>query len=178
MSAGSPTISEKLETGSYPDLASPTDSVINADFAEMDAEAQEKQREEWKAELVKTEEEILTLKQVLASKEAHAAGLKRRLGITQWREFNADMAQGLKNIQETQVYKKTAEMATATKDRATGIFSNLASTASYINVSEKVGSAFGAAKNRMSASLSSTSISGATETTNGNAEKPSTIPEA
>ncbi len=37
--------------------------------------------------------------QVLASKEAHAAGLKRRLGITAWREFSEDMTQGLKNIQ-------------------------------------------------------------------------------
>ena len=60
---------------------------------------QERQRDEWKNELSKTEEEIMTLKQVLASKEAHAAGLKRRLGITQWREFSEDMAQGLKNLQ-------------------------------------------------------------------------------
>ena len=60
---------------------------------------QERQRDEWKSELAKTEEEIMTLKQVLASKEAHAAGLKRRLGITQWREFSEDMAQGLKNLQ-------------------------------------------------------------------------------
>jgi len=37
--------------------------------------------------------------QVLASKEAHAAGLKRRLGITAWREFSEDMTQGLKSIQ-------------------------------------------------------------------------------
>ena len=51
------------------------------------------------AKLRKTEEEIMTLKQVLASKEAHAVGLKRRLGITQWREFSEDMAQGLKNLQ-------------------------------------------------------------------------------
>ena len=62
---------------------------------------QERQRDEWKSELSKTEEEILTLKQVLASKEAHALGLKRRLGITQWREFSEDMAQGLKNLQVT-----------------------------------------------------------------------------
>jgi hypothetical protein len=40
----------------------------------LSAEEQETQREEWKAELSKTEEEILTLKQVLASKERHAAG--------------------------------------------------------------------------------------------------------
>ena len=31
---------------------------------------------------------------MLASKEFHAAGLKRRLGITAWREFSEDMQQG------------------------------------------------------------------------------------
>ena len=31
---------------------------------------------------------------MLASKEFHAAGLKRRLGITAWREFSEDMHQG------------------------------------------------------------------------------------
>ena len=50
--------------GSYPDLASPTDSVIAGDFGAMTAAEQEQQREEWKAELAKTEEEIATLKQV------------------------------------------------------------------------------------------------------------------
>ena len=59
---------------------SPTDSVIGRDFQELSAEEQERQREEWKAELRKTEEEVLTLlKQVLCAKEKHAAGLKRRL---------------------------------------------------------------------------------------------------
>ena len=53
---------------------SPTDSVIGRDFQELSAEEQERQREEWKAELKKTEEEILTLKQVLTAKERHAAG--------------------------------------------------------------------------------------------------------
>ena len=55
--------------------------------------------------------------QVLASKEIHAAGLKRRLGITAWREFSEDMQQGLKSISETQAYKKTAEGLTAVKSK-------------------------------------------------------------
>ena len=37
------------------------------------------------------------------------SGLKRRLGITQWREFSEDMTQGLKNLQESATYKRTAE---------------------------------------------------------------------
>merc|ERR1712107_824280 len=75
-------------------------------------------REEWKAELRKTEEEVLTLRQVLTAKERHAAGLKRRLGITQWREFSEDMTQGLKNLQESATYKRTAENLQFAKDIA------------------------------------------------------------
>ena len=51
-------------TTSYPDLASPTDSVIAGDFGSLSAAEQERQRDEWKAELAKTEEEIHTLRQV------------------------------------------------------------------------------------------------------------------
>merc|ERR1712002_865119 len=91
------------------DISSPTDSVIGTDFQGLTAEEQEKQREEWKSELKKTEEEILTLKQVLVSKERHAQGLKRRLGITAWREISEDMTQGLKNLQESATYKRTSE---------------------------------------------------------------------
>merc|ERR1712141_983839 len=94
---------------SYPalDATSPTDSVIAGDFGSLSAQEQERQRDEWKAELGKTEEEIITLRQVLASKEAHAQGLKRRLGITAWREFSEDMTQGLKNLQDSQENKRS-----------------------------------------------------------------------
>jgi len=57
------------DEGSPYDITSPTDSVIGADFQGLSAEEQERQREEWKAELRKTEEEILTLRQVLTAKE-------------------------------------------------------------------------------------------------------------
>lgn len=167
----------KEATESYPDLASPTDSVIAGDFGTLSPEEQERQREEWKGELKKTEEEIATLRQVLASKEAHAAGLKRRLGITNWREFSEDMTQGIKNLQESQAYKKTAEVASAAKEKTAGLFSSFASSASYISVSEKVGSAFGAAKTKMSQSLSSQSISKDAAGDSANSAVPSTIPE-
>merc|ERR1712123_428484 len=104
--------------GSPYDINSPTDSVIGADFQGLTAEEQERRREEWKAELKKTEEEILTLKQVVTAKERHAAGLKRRLGITAWREFSEDMTQGLKNLQESATYKRTAENLQFAKDIA------------------------------------------------------------
>ena len=57
-------------TSSYPalDATSPTDSVIQGDFGTLSAQEQERQRDEWKAELGKTEEEIITLKQVTNSR--------------------------------------------------------------------------------------------------------------
>jgi len=94
-------MSAASETSPYGDITSPTDSVIGGEFQDLSSEEQERQREEWKSELAKTEEEILTLKQVLASKERHAQGLKRRLGITAWREFSEDMTQGMKNLQDS-----------------------------------------------------------------------------
>ena len=148
---------------SYPDLdaTSPTDSVIAGDFGSLSAAEQERQRDEWKSELAKTEDEILTLKQVLASKEAHAAGLKRRLGITQWREFSEDMVQGLKNLQESSAYKKTAEGLNAAKNKTATMWSSVTASASastggwsLSGVSEKVTGAFGAAKTKVSQSFS------------------------
>lgn len=152
---------------SYPDLsdsvASPTDSVIAGDFGAMSAEEQELQRQEWKAELAKTEEEILTLKQVLASKEEVAAGLKRRLGITAWREFSEDMTQGLKNIQDSVAYKKTAEGIHVAKEKTAGLWSSVTSSTSFQNVSGRMGSAFGAAagavKSKMPQSMSTQGLS-------------------
>lgn len=48
-----------------------------------------------------TEEEIQTLRQVLASKTKHAQELKRKLGISAWKEWTNDLGQGVKNLQET-----------------------------------------------------------------------------
>merc|ERR1712107_556645 len=131
--------SRPRDDGSPYDINSPTDSVIGRDFQELSAEEQERQREEWKAELKKTEEEILTLKQVLTAKERHAAGLKRRLGITQWREFSEDMTQGLKNLQESATYKRTAENLQFAKDiareKSAGLIAGISASSTFQNLS-------------------------------------------
>jgi len=159
------------DEGSPYDINSPTDSVIGADFQGLTAEEQERQREEWKAELRKTEEEILTLRQVLTAKERHAAGLKRRLGITQWREFSEDMQQGLKNLQESATYKRTAENLQFAKDiareKSAGIISGIAANQTFQSMSSTVSSAFGAAKSRMSNSMSAQTFDEALNEHNG-----------
>ena len=157
------------------DLSSPTDSVIAGDFGSLTAAEQERQRDEWKAELSKTEEEILTLRQVLASKESHAAGLKRRLGITAWREFSDDMQQGLKSLQESEAYKKTAEGIEVVKTKTASAWSSVATSQSFINMSQKMGSAFGAAKTKVSQSLSPQG--GAAPATGAEDSKPEAKPE-
>ena len=92
---------------------------------------------------------------VLASKEAHAHGLKRRLGITAWREFSEDMQQGLKNLQDSQAAKKAGEAYTAAKTKTASVWSSIASSQSFISASQKMGTAFGAAKMKVSNSFSS-----------------------
>ena len=152
------------------DINSPTDSVIGRDFQELSAEEQERQREEWKAELKKTEEEILTLKQVLTAKERHAAGLKRRLGITAWREFSEDMTQGLKNLQESATYKRTAENIQFAKDIAKEKTSGMVAGITASGYFQSMSSAFGAAKTKISTSMSQQSFSDVTKEQNGAAE--------
>jgi len=165
-----PSSTSPVEGAPY-DITSPTDSVIGADFQGLTAEEQERQREEWKAELKKTEEEILTLKQVLAAKEKHAAGLKRRLGITQWREFSEDMAQGLKNLQESATYKRTAEniqfAKEIAKEKTTGIFSSIGQSGAWNSMSSSISNAYGAAKNKMSTSASQQTFDDALNEHNG-----------
>lgn len=54
-------------------------------------------------ELVRIEEEITTLRTVLASKVRRQGELKRKLGISVWREISDDMNQGIKNVKESDV---------------------------------------------------------------------------
>ncbi|XP_042896993.1 tumor protein D54 isoform X2 [Parasteatoda tepidariorum] len=71
-----------------------------------DPEQRAKLEDDLKTELAKTEEEIATLRQVLSAKVKHAQDLKRKLGITPWKELKEDVEQGLKNIQETSAMKE------------------------------------------------------------------------
>lgn len=73
-------------------------------YAGLDEDGKAALQEEFRQELAKTEEEIATLRQVLASKSKHAAELKRKLGISAWKEWTSDLGQGVKNLQETTAY--------------------------------------------------------------------------
>ncbi|XP_041773425.1 uncharacterized protein LOC121594335 isoform X2 [Anopheles merus] len=104
-----------LNIGSAPDNsgklsdASPVGSISSAEianeFSGLSAEEQTAQREEWSQELARVEEEITTLRTVLQSKMRHASELKRKLGITVWKEITDDVSQGIKNVKESNVYQ-------------------------------------------------------------------------
>ncbi|XP_054268198.1 tumor protein D54-like isoform X2 [Macrosteles quadrilineatus] len=84
------------------------DSGIN-ELAGLSPEEQERQKQEWADELAKVEEEIQTLRHVLASKMKASQELKRKLGFSVWREFQDDMSQGIRNVKESNVYHNVEE---------------------------------------------------------------------
>ncbi|XP_059225196.1 tumor protein D54 isoform X2 [Stomoxys calcitrans] len=92
-------------TGNTSPAASVASADIAAEFAALTVEEQERQRAEWSQELARVEEEINTLRTVLASKTRHASDLKRKLGITVWKEITDDMNQGIKSVKESSVFQ-------------------------------------------------------------------------
>jgi len=94
-------------------------------FAALSQEEKERQQEEWRTELGDLENEISTLRSVLAAKVQKAQDLKRKLGITVWREFTDDMNQGFKNVKESNVYQKTEYALKATAEKTTSLFGGL-----------------------------------------------------
>ncbi|KAK8753294.1 hypothetical protein OTU49_003720 [Cherax quadricarinatus] len=144
------------------------DSGVHETFNALSPEEQEKQREEWKSELIKTEEEIQTLRQVLGSKVKHAQDLKRRLGITVWREFTEDFNNSMKTVRESQttqyvqslpVYQKTAGAMSAVGEKTSSLFGGIGAkfgqlkeTPTFKSFEERVGGVYSAARTRMGGS--------------------------
>ncbi|XP_078507797.1 tumor protein D54 isoform X4 [Lissotriton helveticus] len=64
----------------------------------------EAEAEELKNELCKVEEEISTLRQVLAAKERHAWDLKKKLGQTPLNQLKQNFTKGLHDVQMSNAY--------------------------------------------------------------------------
>lgn len=156
--------SEKLSDTS-PGAASISSIDIANEFAGLSYEEQDRLRSEWSQELARVEEEIATLRTVLTSKVRLASELKRKLGITVWKEISDDVNQGLKNVKESQVYQSTQSALKSTAEKTTSIFGGLTSglssklsqmkkSDSYRSIEERVGSAYENVKTRVSTSRS------------------------
>ncbi|KAH8402084.1 hypothetical protein KR009_009559 [Drosophila setifemur] len=149
---------KRYNTANLSEPASPAASVasaeIAAEFAALSMEEKEQRRAEWSQELARVEEEINTLRTVLASKTRHASDLKRKLGITVWREVTDDMNQGLKNLKETTVYQ-SVEQSVGTFTKAVHEAPLYQRTESVLkSTGEKTASVFGSITSGISSKLS------------------------
>ncbi|XP_017038691.1 uncharacterized protein LOC108086306 isoform X5 [Drosophila ficusphila] len=145
-------------TANLSDPASPAASVasaeIAAEFAALSVEEKEQRRAEWSQELARVEEEINTLRTVLASKTRHASDLKRKLGITVWKEVTDDMNQGIRNLKESTVYQ-SVEQSVGTFTKAVHEAPLYQRTESVLkSTGEKTASVFGSITSGISSKLS------------------------
>ncbi|KAI5615054.1 tumor protein D53 isoform X5, partial [Silurus asotus] len=102
--------------------------------AELNNTITDEERKELQNDLIKLEEEIVTLKQVLASKEKHQAELKHRLGLTTLSELKQNLSKSWNGVQSSTVYKKTSETLSTAGQKTTSAISNFGTA-----VSKKIG---------------------------------------
>ncbi|KAM4571402.1 tpd52 like 2b isoform 4-T4 [Fundulus diaphanus] len=75
--------------------------------------------EELHIELIKVEEEINTLRQVLSAKERHASELKRKLGLSPLNELKQNITKSWQDVQTSQAYVRTSEKLGEWNERVT-----------------------------------------------------------
>jgi hypothetical protein len=132
-------------------LSPSSDNMAN-ELQGLTLEEQEQQRAEWSAQLAKVEEEIQTLRHVLANKIKVSQDLKRKLGISVWKELTDDVNQGIKNVKESHVFQKTESVLKSTAEKTTSILGGFGSgismklgqmrnSDSFRSLEERVGSA-------------------------------------
>ncbi|XP_030374262.1 uncharacterized protein LOC115623837 isoform X4 [Scaptodrosophila lebanonensis] len=163
---------DKDNTANISEPASPAASVasaeIAAEFAALSVEEKEQRRAEWSQELARVEEEINTLRTVLASKTRHASDLKRKLGITVWKELTDDVNQGFKNVKESTVFQRTESVLKSTGEKTASVFGSITSgitskfsqmknSESMRSIEEKVGSAYENVKTKVTSRSGSVS---------------------
>uniref|UniRef100_A0A6B2EMR9 Putative tumor protein d54 n=1 Tax=Phlebotomus kandelakii TaxID=1109342 RepID=A0A6B2EMR9_9DIPT len=171
--------SAKLSDASPGSVGSAVDVVD--ELAGLSLEEQERQKAEWSQELSRVEEEITTLRTVLTSKVRHSSELKRKLGITVWKEISDDMNQSIKNVKESNVYQtveekvgnfskavqdapiyqKTENVFKSTAEKTSSLFGGLSTkisqmknSESFKSFEERVGSAYENVKTKVSNSRS------------------------
>ncbi|NWQ77217.1 TPD53 protein, partial [Columbina picui] len=109
-----------LETQSFHEADE--DVVTDVDFTNM---ISEEEKEELKIELAKLEDEISTLRQVLAAKEKHLVEIKQKLGVSLMNELKQNFSKSWHDMQTTSAYKKTHETLSHAGQKATAAISNV-----------------------------------------------------
>ncbi|XP_040844246.1 tumor protein D54 isoform X14 [Ochotona curzoniae] len=94
----------------------------------------EAEAEELRAELVKVEEEIVTLRQVLAAKERRCGELRRRLGLSALEGLRQNLSKSWHDVQVSTAYKKTQETLSQAGQKTSAALSTVGSA-----ISKKLG---------------------------------------
>ncbi|KAM5304164.1 tumor protein D54 isoform 4-T4 [Glossophaga mutica] len=79
----------------------------------------EAEEEELRAELSKVEEEIITLRQVLAAKERHCGELRRKLGLSALEGLRQNLTRSWHDVQGSPAYVRTSETLGEWSERVT-----------------------------------------------------------
>ncbi|XP_054618932.1 tumor protein D52 isoform X2 [Dunckerocampus dactyliophorus] len=90
----------------------------------------EEERQDLQIELLKVEDEIQTLSQVLAAKERQLADIKRKLGVTPLNELKHNFTKTWQEVTTSSAYKRTSETLSHAGLKATAAFSNVGSAIS------------------------------------------------
>jgi phage shock protein A len=143
--------------------------------ASNDVELSDAEKDAIHEELQKTENEVATLRQLLAARQKHVATLKRKLGISPLNEITSEVTQGLKTVKETPAYQKTSEVVAGTAEMAANKWHDMRNSSFFKSFESKLGSAYNNAK--MAASTSIDHLAGATRPpgpTNGSSSQAGT----
>uniref|UniRef100_A0A4W6DZ21 Tumor protein D52 n=1 Tax=Lates calcarifer TaxID=8187 RepID=A0A4W6DZ21_LATCA len=106
------------------------DAVTSVGSASPPPAMTEEERQELQEELVKVEDEIQTLSQVLAAKERQLADIKRKLGITPLNELKQNITKTWQEVTTSTAYRRTSETLSQAGLKATAAFSNVGSAIS------------------------------------------------
>ncbi|XP_075718434.1 tumor protein D53 homolog isoform X2 [Rhinoderma darwinii] len=103
-----------------------TDEELTADIDYTEIISEE-EKEELKNELAKLEDEIVTLRQVLAAKEKHLAEIKHKLGVSMMNELKQNFSRSWQDVQTHSAYKKTQETLSQAGMKASAAITNVGS---------------------------------------------------
>uniref|UniRef100_A0A915M250 Tumor protein D52 n=1 Tax=Meloidogyne javanica TaxID=6303 RepID=A0A915M250_MELJA len=133
----------------------------------VDGQLTEAERELILEELKKTEDEVATLRQVLAVRQKQVAHLKHKLGISPFNELTSEMAQGIRTVKETPAFQKTSEFVGGTAETVANKFNDIRKSSFFKSFETKIGSAVNNAK-----MVASTSIDHLANVAGGGARTP------
>uniref|UniRef100_A0A3Q4BTV1 Uncharacterized protein n=1 Tax=Mola mola TaxID=94237 RepID=A0A3Q4BTV1_MOLML len=110
---------------SVPEMGEDAVTSVSPSFAP--SVLSEEERQELQEELFKVEDEILTLSQVLATKEKELADIKRKLGITPLNELKQNITKTWQEVTTSNAYRRTSETLSQASLKATVAFHNVGS---------------------------------------------------